>query len=134
MKRITHIGHRRRVALGAAFAFTSALAAAGVLYAQQTAQTQRYPLFENDELKVWRSVVVPKAPLAMHRHEHGRIVYAIKGGTMKIVESTGQTESHVWESGKVYWLGVSAPGTMHSDVNGGDNPIEVLVVELKKDR
>ncbi len=124
------IGRRARVTA----LFAVMLAAAGALIAQQAAQTQRFPLFENDELKVWRSLVMPNAPLAMHRHEHGRIVYAIRGGTMKIVESTGQTETHVWETGKVYWLGVSPPGTMHSDVNGGDKPIEVLVVELKKDR
>jgi quercetin dioxygenase-like cupin family protein len=134
MKFLGRIGRHGIFAVGAAVAFTVALTAAGVLYAQQAAQSQRYPLFENDEMKVWRSVVIPNAPLAMHRHEHGRIVYVIKGGTMKIVESTGQTESHAWEAGKVYWLGVSAPGTMHSDVNGGDKPIEVLVVELKKDR
>jgi beta-alanine degradation protein BauB len=30
--------------------------------------TQRIVQFENDDVKVWKSVVVPHAPLTMHRH------------------------------------------------------------------
>jgi predicted component of type VI protein secretion system len=41
---------------------------------------------------------------------------------------------NVWDTGKAYWLPANAPNTMHSDVNGGDKPIEVMVVELKKER
>ncbi len=42
------------------------LAAAGVIYSQQTAsQTQRFPQFENDDVKVWKSVVLPNQPLTM---------------------------------------------------------------------
>jgi hypothetical protein len=69
----------------------------------------------------------------MHRHEHGRVIIALKGGIMKIVEQSGASEAHVWETGKAYWLPPNAPGTMHADVNAGDHPIEVMVVELKKD-
>jgi len=51
---------------------------------------------------------------------------------MKIVEQDGASETHVWESGKSYWLAPNPPGTLHTDVNDGDAPIEVIVVELKK--
>jgi hypothetical protein len=54
--------------------------------AQQGAQTQRTPLLENDDVKVWKSVITPNAPLAMHRHEHPRVIVAMTGGTMKLVE------------------------------------------------
>jgi quercetin dioxygenase-like cupin family protein len=119
-----------------AFAFTvlSLSLAASVINPQQTNQTQRYPQFENDEVKVWKSVVMPNTPLAMHRHEHGRVIIALTGGTMKIVESSGGEETHVWETGKAYWLPKNAPGTTHSDVNAGDKPIEVMVVEIKNDK
>ena len=40
----------------------------------------------------------------------------------------------MWETGKAYWLPKNAPNTMHADVNAGDQPIEVMVVELKKDK
>jgi len=101
--------------------------------AQQPTQTQRIPLFENDDVKVWKSVIFPRAPLAMHRHEHPRVILAMTGGTMKIVEQNGPAESHVWETGKAYWLPANLPNTMHADVNAGEKPIEVVVVELEKE-
>jgi hypothetical protein len=110
-------------------------AAFNVVRPQQAgSQTQRIAQFENEDVKVWKSVVVPNAPLTMHRHEHGRVIIALRGGTMKIVEQGGASEQHVWESGKAYWLPANAPNTMHADVNAGDQPIEVMVVEMKKDQ
>jgi hypothetical protein len=70
----------------------------------------------------------------MHRHDHPRVIIALSGGTMKIVEQGGSSEEHVWETGKAYWLPANSPGTMHADVNAGDKPIEVMVVELEKEK
>ena len=103
-------------------------------YAAQQTVTQRFPQFENDDVKVWKSVIAPNAPLPPHRHEHGRVLIALKGGTVDIVQQKGPTEHLVWETGKAYWLPPSPPNTMHSDVNVGKSPVEVLVVELKKDK
>jgi beta-alanine degradation protein BauB len=98
---------------------------------QRAVQTQRIPQFENDDVKVWKSVILPNAPLTLHRHEHPRVLIALQGGTMKIVEQNGPTEQHLWETGKAYWLPANPPNTLHADVNAGDKPIEVMVVELK---
>lgn len=95
-------------------------------------QTQRIQQFENDDVKVWRSVVVPNAPLTLHRHEHGRVIIPIVGGTMKIAIQGGATETHQWDTGHAYWLPANPPGQLHADVNAGTKPIEVMVVELKK--
>ena len=117
------------------FVLIVSLGAFGVMRSQQAAtQTQRIPQFENEDVKVWKAVVLPNAPLTMHRHEHGRVIIALQGGTMKIVEQSGSSEQHSWETGKAYWLPANAPNTMHADVNAGAKPIEVMVVELKKDR
>ena len=118
----------------AAFATLSATVAASAINSQQGNQTQRYPQFENDEVRVWKSVVMPNTPLAMHRHEHGRVIIALAGGTMRIVESGGGEEKHVWETGKAYWLPKNPAGETHSDVNAGDKPIEGMVVEVKGDK
>jgi hypothetical protein len=116
----------------AAVAAASAAATIAVVRPQQAAQSQRFSQFENEDVKVWRSVVMPNMPLAMHRHDHPRVIIPLKGGTMKFVESTGSSEVQVWEAGKAYWLPTSPPNTMHADVNAGDQPIEVMVVELEK--
>ena len=97
-------------------------------------ETQRTPQFENEHVKVWKSVISPNAPLPLHRHEHGRVIIALQGGTMKIEEQTGASETQVWEAGKAYWLPANLPGTMHRDINVGDRPIEVMVVEVKDDK
>jgi hypothetical protein len=116
--------------LGATFASLLIFA----VHAQQPApQTQRIPQFENEQVKVWKSIVLPNAPLAMHRHEHPRVIIALSGGTMNIVEQNGAKDSHIWEAGKAYWLPANPPNTMHTDVNAGDKPIEVVVVELEKE-
>ena len=92
------------------------------------------PQFENDEVKVWKSVIRPGSPLPPHRHDHPRVLIALVGGKMKIVQTDGSSEVHDWESGKAYWLPANPPDVLHSDVNAGDQPIEVMVVELQKAR
>lgn len=104
-----------------------------IMRSEQGATTQRYPQFENEDVKVWKSVVYPNAPLTMHRHDHPRVIIALKGGDMKIVENSGKSEDHAWETGHAYWLPANPPNTQHADVNAGKEPIEVMVVELEKE-
>jgi len=107
----------------------------GATLGAQTAQsgTRREPQFENQHVRVWKSIIQPKQPLTMHRHEHGRALIALKGGTIDIVQKTGESKAHLWETGKAYWLDKDIPNTEHADVNNGTQPIEVIVVELKND-
>jgi redox-sensitive bicupin YhaK (pirin superfamily) len=119
----------------AAVALAVMFTTVGVMHSQQNApQTQRSPQFENEDVNVWKSVVAPNAPLTMHRHEHPRVIIALNGGTMNIVEQSGTTDQHIWETGKAYWLPANPPNTMHADVNAGAKPIEVIVVELKHEK
>ncbi len=107
------------------------LLVAAVSMTSQEPKTKRVPQFDNEQVKVWRSIVYPNEPLTMHRHDHARVIIPIAGGTMKIVQQSGATASHQWEAGKAYWLTADPPNQLHADVNGGDKPIEVMVVELK---
>ena len=107
----------------------SALAASAL--SPQASTTRRIPQLENDSVKVWKSVIAPNQPLSMHRHEAGRVIVALKGGTLKIVQASGESREVQWETGKAYWLDADAPGTTHGDVNPGKEPIEVMVVELR---
>jgi len=100
---------------------------------QQASQSRREPQFDNEHVRVWKSIVLPNQPLALHRHEHGRTIVALKGGTMDVVDGKGQTKKKmVWESGKAYWLEGDPPGEQHADRNRGAAPIEVMVVEMVK--
>ncbi len=93
---------------------------------------QRILQFENEEVAVWKAVVPPNAPLAMHTHQHPRVIIALTGGTMKVVNEDGTSEMHPWETGKAYWLPRLEGLKRHADQNTGAKPIEVMVVELKK--
>jgi quercetin dioxygenase-like cupin family protein len=104
---------------------------AGLAVAQTATQTGREPQFDNAQVTVWKSLILPNSALPLHRHDHPRVIVALNGGTMKILEETGQSELHEWQTGKAYWLPANAPGTRHQDVNVGDKPIEVMVVELE---
>jgi beta-alanine degradation protein BauB len=100
---------------------------------QQAAQTRREPQFENEHVAVWKSIILPNQPLALHRHDLGRTIVALKGGTLDVVDADGKTMKQMtWETGKAYWLGPDPAGEQHGDMNRGQEPIEVIVVQMKK--
>ncbi len=106
-----------------------------VAVAQQSdSETRRVPQFENEHVKVWKSIILPDQPLSMHRHEHSRALIALTDGVLDIVQDSGARETVHWEAGTAYWLTHDEPGTLHADVNNSGAPIEVIVVELKNDR
>ncbi|MGH9390569.1 MAG: hypothetical protein ACRD1Z_13215 [Vicinamibacteria bacterium] len=110
-------------------AFVSVTATLGF----QAQKSRREPQFENEQVKVWKSIIVPNQPLSLHRHEHGRALIALKGGTLKVVDEAGKTiDTYVWEDGKAYWLDKDPPGKLHGDLNEGPETMEVIVVELQK--
>lgn len=124
----------RAIALTTLLSFT---AGAGMMWAQQQAQTasRREPQFENEHMRVWKSIIMPKQPLALHRHDHGRALIALTDGRLDVVDKNGKRlNTYDWTKGKAYWLDADAAGTQHGDVNNTGAPIEVIVVELKKDR
>ena len=93
--------------------------------------TGRTPQFENEHVTVWKSVIVPNQPLAMHRHDNPRAIIALKGGTLTVVNDAGERHDMTWETGSAYWLEADPPGELHGDVNEGPEPVEVIVVQLK---
>ena len=108
---------------------------AGAVWARQAATggTRREPQFENENVRVWKSIIMPNQPLALHRHEKGRALIALKGGQLHVVDKDRKPiKTYDWESGKAYWLDADPPGEMHGDLNEGAEPMEVIVVEMKK--
>ncbi|MEW6323436.1 MAG: hypothetical protein AB1635_20385 [Acidobacteriota bacterium] len=100
---------------------------------QQQSVTRREPQFENEHVRVWKSIIHPNQPLALHRHEFGRTIVALKGGTLDVTDEKGQTKTKMkWETGRAYWLGPDPPNQLHGDMNYGKEPIEVIVVEMRR--
>jgi len=109
--------------------------AAGVAVGQQGAASRREPQFENTEVQVWKSIVMPNQPLALHRHEHGRALISLNGGTLNVVDGSGKVmDVYKLQAGKAMWLEADKAGTQHADVNPGKNPVEVIVIQLKNDK
>jgi hypothetical protein len=90
------------------------------------------PQLENADVTVWKTILAPHEALGMHRHEHGRVLVALEGGTMTLPQDDGTTKTLVLETGKAYWLPADPPGRLHGDENRGGKPIAVMVVELKR--
>lgn len=125
---------RRTLALSTLLAAMFAAGVAVGAWQQQAAASRREPQFENEHVKVWKSIILPNQPLTLHRHDHGRTIVALKGGTLDVVDANSKTlQSMKWESGKAYWLGVDPAGQQHADLNRGKEPMEVIVVEMKND-
>ena len=118
--------------IGGVLAVMLAAGAAAGAGAQQTT-TRREPQFENEQVQVWKSIIMPNQPLALHRHDFGRTIVALKGGTLDIVNAKGETvKKMTWETGKAYWLDKDPAGELHGDSNRGTEPIEVIVVQMRR--
>lgn len=100
---------------------------------QQPQQTRREPQFENAHVRVWKSIILPNQPLNVHRHDFGRTIVALRGGTLDVVDASGKTTKQMtWETGQAYWLDADPAGEQHGDMNRGTTPIEVIVVEMRR--
>jgi beta-alanine degradation protein BauB len=102
-------------------------------YCEEPSQigTHRVFQFENEHVRVWKTIIMPNQPLKMHRHDCARVVVGLKGGSLSKIEETGEISELNFETGKAYWLTEDPPGTLHSDINESNEPIEVMVIEIK---
>ena len=123
----------QRSAVAAVAVILGSIAGVAAWQMAQASQTRREPQFENDNVRVWKSIIMPNQPLSLHRHEFGRTIVALKGGTLDVVDAAGKTtKQFVWETGRAYWLDKDPPGEQHGDLNRGSQPIEVIVVEMRR--
>jgi quercetin dioxygenase-like cupin family protein len=118
-----------------AVALIGAVFATGVAIGQQASTSRREPQFENSEVQVWKSIISPGKPLGLHRHDHGRALISLNGGTLNVVDGSGKVlDVYKLEAGKAMWLEADKAGTQHADVNPSTKDVEVIVVQLKNDK
>lgn len=87
--------------------------------------------FENDDVRVSRVVLGGKEEVGLHRDEHPHVVIALRGGSVMRLEQDGSTNEVHFPTRGVVFREVDPVGQLHSTVNLSDNPIEIIVVELK---
>ncbi len=95
-------------------------------------QTHRISHIENERVKVWKTTIMPDQPLKMHRHDSPRVIVPLTNGHLEVIQQTGEKSELVFEEGKPIWLDKDLPGTLHADLNYSDDPIEVVVIEMKE--
>ena len=101
-----------------------------LLFTISVCATHRELQFENEFVKVWKTVITPNEPLKLHRHDEFRVVVGLKGGELQKIEETGEISKLLFETGKAYWLEPDPQGMLHGDINLSEEPIEVMVIEM----
>lgn len=97
----------------------------------QKAETSRFPQFETETVEVWRTVIHPKQPLKLHRHDNKRIIIALTDAALTITNDKSESHKVTWKKGNAYLLEPDKPGELHVDINESNHPMEVMVVQFK---
>ena len=101
---------------------------------QQAAGHAARAAVREQQVRVWKSIIMPNQPLALHRHDHGRTIVALKGGTLDIVDAKGQDHEEDDVGDRQGLLARRRSGGRAARRHErGNEPMEVIVVELKND-
>ena len=82
--------------------------------------------FENERVRVLRINYGPHEKSVLHSHPDGIVVF-LTFQHARFTFTNGQSRENKFTAGEVKWL----PGGIHLPENLDDQPLEVLLVELK---
>ena len=82
--------------------------------------------FENDRVRVFRSIIGPKEKTGMHAHPDNVVVF-LTDSRVTSTMGDGKPEVAEGKAGQAIWR----PALKHDAENMNDQPLEVIVVELK---
>ncbi len=87
-------------------------------------------LFENNDVKVIRALEKAHVKGKFHEHTSNRVMVYLQNGTQRFEYQDGRKPAVFdWKAGQVVW---SPPEGMHSPEVTGDEPFNIIEVELKK--
>jgi hypothetical protein len=93
--------------------------------------TQRTPHFENDSVKVWTSHICPKEELPFHTHQYPRVLISNSDGDLDVVYKDGRKSKIILKKYIPLYVDAKQGIDLHKDLNNGNLPIDVTVIELK---
>ncbi|MBP9842316.1 MAG: hypothetical protein KBC64_07855 [Simkaniaceae bacterium] len=96
------------------------------------AQALEYEVqLENNQVCVSRVVIDPKEEIGLHRDALPQIVIGLRGGTITRLESDGREIDVNFPTGKAIYRPIDPEGELHKSVNKSDEPIEILIIQMK---
>lgn len=87
---------------------------------------------ENDQVCVARVKIMPNEEIGLHRDAFRQVVIALKGGTITRNEANGTTTDVKFPTGVAVFRGIDPSDEPHTSVNKGSEPVELMIVQLKK--
>lgn len=101
-----------------------------ILFAVTIAVTPSATLFENDQVKVVRALEKPHVKGNFHEHKTNRVMVYLQAGRQRFEYKDGRKPAvFEYTAGEVKW---SPAEGMHSPESLGDDPFNIIEVELKK--
>jgi len=95
-------------------------------------ETHRQVFFENKDTKVWQSTICPHEKLAFHVHQFARILIPAESGQIKVVYESGEEKMITLVKNHPIYLDKAQGKDRHQDINPGNTPLHVTLIELRK--
>ncbi|HFK7189066.1 hypothetical protein [Serratia odorifera] len=107
-----------------------------VSFAADECKTHRNTFVDNSDYKIWTTVICPRQPVSKHTHENPRVLIPQDHGVLRVMyadKALGKDNPRDYklEKGKPVYLDYNQGKGWHTDETLGDNPLTVLVIELK---
>ena len=95
---------------------------------QLSAQTASNVKIDDPQARVLVVTEQPHHPSALHEHTMNRVMIYLGGGRMRFTTPAGKVEQLTIKAGDVRWSPAEGP---HSSENVGDQPFQIVEIELK---
>lgn len=87
---------------------------------------------ENDSVSIAQAKIMPYEEIGLHRDAYPQIVIALQGGVITRLEADGSTVDVHFPTGQAVSRDVDPPDQLHKSVNNSENPVELIIIQLKK--
>lgn len=89
-------------------------------------------LHENDSVGISWVKIMPYEEIGLHRDAYPHIVIALEGGIITRLEADGSKVDVNFPTGQAVSREVDPPDLLHKSVNNSPNPVELIIIQLKK--
>ena len=106
------------------------------VFAANECKTHRNQFVDNDDYKIWSTVICPHQSVARHTHPYPRVLIPKDDGMLRVTytdKPTGKDNPRDFrlEKNRPVYLDYNEGKDPHTDEILGDRPVTVLVIELK---